>query len=81
MSLNRKGVAGSAVVVKLKTSDFQTVTRTRRLANPTQQAGVLLDAARPLVEKEADGRLFRLAGIGVDGIVPAAEADPPDLFG
>jgi DNA polymerase-4 len=42
---------------------------------------VLLEAARGLVEKEADGRLFRLAGIGVDGLVPAAEADPPDLFG
>jgi DNA polymerase-4 len=80
-SLMRKGLAGSAVVVKLKTSSFQIVTRTRRLANPTQRADVLIEAARALVEKEADGRLFRLAGIGVDGIVPAAEADPPDLFG
>lgn len=80
-SLVRKGLAGSAVVVKLKTAGFQIVTRTRRLANPTQRADVLIEAARSLVEKEADGRLFRLAGIGVDGIVPAAEADPPDLFG
>ncbi|MGD9802348.1 MAG: DNA polymerase IV [Hyphomicrobiaceae bacterium] len=80
-SLVRKGLAGSAVVVKLKTASFQIVTRTRRLANPTQRADVLIEAARTLVEKEADGRLFRLAGIGVDGIVPAAEADPPDLFG
>ena len=80
-SLVRKGLAGSAVVVKLKTAGFQIVTRTRRLANPTQRADVLIEAARGIVEKEADGRLFRLAGIGVDGIVPAAEADPPDLFG
>ncbi len=80
-SLARKGLAGSAVVVKLKTAGFQIVTRTRRLAHPTQRAEVLLEAARGLVEKEADGRLFRLAGIGVDGLVPAAEADPPDLFG
>jgi DNA polymerase-4 len=80
-SLVRKGLAGSAVVVKLKTAGFQIVTRTRRLAHPTQRADVLIEAARGLVEKEADGRLFRLAGIGVDGIVPAAEADPPDLFG
>jgi len=79
-SLVKKGLAGSAVVVKLKTSGFQIVTRTRRLTNATQRADVLLEAARPLVEKEADGRLFRLAGIGVDGLVPAAEADPPDLF-
>ncbi|MGE0766189.1 MAG: DNA polymerase IV [Hyphomicrobiaceae bacterium] len=80
-ALERKGLAGSAVVVKLKTARFQTVTRARRLPHPTQRAAVLLEAARGLVEKEADGRLFRLAGIGVDGIVPAAEADPPDLFG
>ncbi len=80
-SLSRKGLAGSAVVVKLKTAGFQIVTRTRRLVNPTQRADVLLDAARGIVEKEADGRLFRLAGIGVDGLVPAAEGDPPDLFG
>lgn len=80
-SLVRKGLAGSAVVVKLKTASFQIVTRSRRLGNPTQRADVLIEAARVLVEKEADGRLFRLVGIGVDGIVPAAEADPPDLFG
>lgn len=79
-SLVRKGLAGSAVVVKLKTAAFQIVTRTRRLAHPTQRADVLMEAARGLVEREADGRLFRLAGIGVDGLVPAADADPPDLF-
>lgn len=80
-ALDRKGLAGSAVVVKLKTAAFQIVSRSRRLQRPTQRADILLDAARPIVEREADGRLFRLAGIGVDGLVPAAEADPPDLFG
>ncbi len=81
VALVRRGLAGSAVVLKLKTSDFQIVTRTRRMAHPTQRADVLLDTARLLLEREADGRLFRLAGIGVDGLVPAARADPPDLFG
>lgn len=80
-ALMRKGLAGSSVVVKLKTSDFQIVTRTRRLGRPTQRAEVLIEAARPLVEREADGRTFRLAGIGVDGLVPGTEADPADLFG
>ena len=80
-ALVRRGLAGSAVVLKLKTADFQIVTRTRRMSHPTQRADVLLEAARPLLEREANGRLFRLAGIGVDGLVPAAEADPPDLFG
>ncbi len=80
-ALTQKGLAGSAVVVKLKTAEFQIVTRTRRLANPTARADVLLEAAAPLVAREADGRRFRLAGIGVDGLVPATGADPPDLFG
>jgi DNA polymerase-4 len=80
VSLEKKGLAGSVVVVKLKTAGFQIVTRSRRLPHPTQRAEVLIEAARALVEKEADGRLFRLAGIGVDGIVPAQAADPPDLF-
>lgn len=81
VALARRSLAGSAVVVKLKTSDFQIVTRTRRLAHPTQRADVLIEAARVIVEREADGRSFRLAGVGVDGLVPAAQADPPDLFG
>lgn len=80
-TLVRKGFAGSTLVLKLKTSDFRILSRNRRLAHPTQRAAVLLDAAIPLIEREADGRLFRLIGIGVDGLVPAAEADPPDLFG
>jgi DNA polymerase-4 len=80
-ALQRKGLAGSAVVVKLKTAEFQIITRTRRLASPTARADVLLEAAAPLVAREAGGRLFRLAGIGVDGLVPAMAADPPDLFG
>ncbi len=79
-SLQKKGLAGSVVVVKLKTASFQIVTRSRRLGHPTQRADVLLEAARAIIEKEADGRFFRLAGIGVDGIVPAEAADPPDLF-
>ena len=40
-----------------------------------------MDAAIPLIEREADGRQFRLIGIGVDQLVPAADGDPPDLFG
>ena len=78
--LARAGYAGGTVVLKLKTGDFKTLTRNRQLANPTQQAAVILDQARDLIEREADGRYFRLIGVGVADIKPAAEADPPDLF-
>lgn len=80
-ALERKGKAGGTVVVKLKTADFRIITRNRRLSHPTQHAAVLLAAARPLIETEADGRFFRLLGIGVDHLYPAAAADPPTLFG
>ena len=73
--------AGGTVVLKLKTHDFRIITRNRRLAHPTQRASVLLTAACPLIETEADGRSFRLIGVGVDQLYPANAADPPDLFG
>ena len=79
--LVRNGLAAGTVVVKLKTATFALLTRSRKLTVPTQKAEVLFEAARPLIEREADGRLFRLIGIGADRLVPAEEADPPDLFG
>ena len=64
----------------MKTGDFRLLSRNRRLDVPTQKAATLFEQASILVEKEADGRLFRLIGVGVDDLRPAAEADPPDLF-
>ena len=80
-SLARKELAGGTLVLKLKTHDFRLLTRNRKLNRATQRANVLMDAAIPLIEREADGRQFRLIGIGVDQLVPAADGDPPDLFG
>ena len=79
--LARRGLAGQTVVLKLKTGDFKLLTRNKRLEFPTQKAVVLHAAAQRLIEKEADGRTFRLIGIGVDGLVTSTLADPPDLFG
>ena len=78
--LERKSLAGSTVVLKLKTSDFRILTRNRRLPHPTQRATVLLENATSLIEKEADGRTFRLIGVGISELGPASEADPADLF-
>jgi DNA polymerase-4 len=78
--LARKGVAGSSVVLKLKTSDFRILTRSRRLAYPTQRADVMFECAAALIDKEADGRTFRLIGVGMAELGSAAVADPTDLF-
>ena len=78
--LKRAELASQTVAIKLKTADFKTLTRHRRLSDPTQLAEVLYQAARPLVEQEADGREFRLIGIGAEALVEADQADPPDLL-
>ena len=79
--LERKGVAGSSVVLKLKTSDFRILTRSRRLAYPTQRADVLFENVTALIDREADGRTFRLIGVGMADLGSASVADPTDLFG
>jgi DNA polymerase-4 len=78
--LARKQVAGRTLILKLKTSDFQILTRNRRLPHPTQREDVLAEHAGQLIRAEADGRFFRLIGVGMADLAPAAEADPADLF-
>jgi DNA polymerase-4 len=78
--LTRKGLAGTTIVLKLKTSDFTILTRNKRLPNPTQRADVIYGQAESLIQREADGRTFRLLGVGMSGLGPASEADPPSLF-
>jgi DNA polymerase-4 len=69
---------GRSVVIKLKTADFRQSTRSRRVDPPTAAAGTIMDAGRAILEHEADGRAFRLVGIGCTDLVhPDAE---PDLF-
>ncbi len=79
--LERAGLAGRTVVLKLKTADFKLLTRNHRLPDPTARGDVLFKTACALLAREVDGRAFRLIGVGVTDLVPAGEADPPDLFG
>ena len=78
--LARKGVAGSSIVLKLKTSDFRLLTRSRRLSHPTQRAALIFESVAALIDREADGRTFRLIGVGVGDLGSATAADPADLF-
>lgn len=78
--LQRQGVSGGTVVLKLKTHDFKTLTRNRQLPHPTQKADTLHEQVAALIDVVADGRLFRLIGVGVSDIRGSEEADPPDLF-
>ena len=70
--LKRQELAAAGVTLKLKTSSFRIVTRSRTLPAPTQLAETLYQAALPLLEDQCDGRSFRLIGVGTSRL-----ADPP----
>ncbi len=77
--LREAGFATQGVVLKLKTAHFASRTRQQRLPTPSVLPDRLFDAARALLQKEVDGTMFRLIGIGAAGLVPLDQADPPDL--
>ena len=77
-----KNVAGTTIVLKLKTSSFTTLTRNRSVNDPTQLADTIFSIGQTLLARvlnEKPGTKFRLIGIGVSGLVDAVHADPPDL--
>ncbi|MBB4350274.1 MULTISPECIES: DNA polymerase IV [Rhizobiaceae] len=77
--LKKHEIAGHTVVLKMKTADFKSRTRNRRLEDPTQLADRIFRTGLSLMEKETDGTKFRLLGIGVTDLCGPALADPPDL--
>ena len=78
--MKKAGLAGFSVHLKLKTADFRLISRSRRLGAATQMAEELYRTVTPLVLQEADGRAFRLIGVGVADLVSAEQADLPDLL-
>ena len=74
------GVAGRAVVLKLKTADFRIITRRRTLPVPVQTAKGLFATARELLAPEARGVAYRLIGIGAADLIESADVEL-DLFG
>ncbi|KAA0970125.1 DNA polymerase IV [Aureimonas fodinaquatilis] len=78
--LKKTELAGTTVVLKLKTAQFQSRTRNRKLSDPTRLADRLFAHGRELLLKELDGTKFRLLGIGCNEFAPAHLADPPDML-
>jgi DNA polymerase-4 len=70
-----KDLAGRTVTLKLKRADFTLLTRRHALDEPTQTADRLYHAARALMDAARDPGPFRLIGVGLADITPAAEAD------
>jgi DNA polymerase-4 len=78
--LKKKRLAGTRVTLKLKTADFRLLTRSRTLGTPIWLAEDIYRTVMPLLEREADGRAFRLIGAGVEELCDADEASQPDLL-
>ncbi len=71
--LRAEGLHGSTVKIKLRWSDFTTLTRQVTLPQPTQHNDVIYHAACDLFDKTwAAGRPVRLIGVGVSGFGEAA---------
>ncbi|WP_420549678.1 DNA polymerase IV [Curvivirga sp.] len=77
--MKKQNLAARTVVLKLKTKDFKQITRNRTLIDPTMLAEQLFRVGKQLLKNEADGRAFRLLGIGGAELVEGGLADPIDL--
>ncbi|WP_442872890.1 DNA polymerase IV [Aurantimonas sp. C2-3-R2] len=77
--LKATDLSASTIVLKMKSADFRTRTRNRKLHDPTRLADRIFETGLALIEKEIDGTRFRLIGIGCADFGPAALADPDDL--
>ncbi len=73
-------LSGRTVVLKLKTANFRLLTRSASLDAPTQLADKIFRVAQTALKREADGKRFRLLGVGLSNLTAAAEADPASLI-
>ena len=67
----RAELAGSTVVLKLKTSRFKLRTRSQTIADPTQLAERIFATAKELLRLEVDGTAYRLIGVSLSSLEPA----------
>ena len=70
-----KDKAGRVVTLKLKRSNHTSLTRRVSLGHPTQIADRIYRTARGLFDQAADQGPFRLVGVGISHLSPAATAD------
>ena len=70
-----KGHAGRVVTLKLKRSDFKTLTRRVSLHDPTQLADRIYRTARALFDQLDDPGPYRLIGCGISDLSAGDDAD------
>ncbi|MGW2787227.1 DNA polymerase IV [Streptomyces populi] len=75
--LRRAGLSGRTIVLKVRRYDFSTLTRSETLRGPTDDPGVVREAAARLLEGVDTTGGVRLLGVGVSGL---ADYTQEDLF-
>ncbi|MEU7106097.1 DNA polymerase IV [Streptomyces sp. NPDC046215] len=75
--LRAAGRSGRTVVIKVRRYDFSTLTRSETLRGPTDDPGVVREAAARLIETVDTTAGVRLLGVGVTGL---ADYTQEDLF-
>ncbi|MCZ4123985.1 DNA polymerase IV [Streptomyces sp. H39-S7] len=75
--LREAGRSGRTVVIKVRSYDFSTLTRSETLRAPTDDPGVVRETARRLLEGVDTANGVRLLGVGVTGL---ADFTQEDLF-
>jgi len=79
--LRREGLTGEVVTLKVRYGDFETVTRRKKLGNPSAGESLIFSEARHLLARtEAGRRPVRLLGISVSELKAAVEGQQ-GLFG
>ncbi len=77
--LERKPVFARTVTIKVRYSDFTTITRSETSPLPTRDADALARRAVALLERtDAGSRTVRLLGVGVHNLTPTADAGTCD---
>ena len=80
-ALQRKGLQGATVMLKLRWSDFTTLTRQTTLSIPTNQESVIAATALHLFAQTWHAALpVRLVGVGVSGFGSGAQASLWELL-
>jgi len=76
-----KELAGTIMILKLKSSKHKLITRRVTLRDPTQLADVLFRSTFPLLKSSIVNGPFRLVGAGMSGLCLASQAErEPELI-
>jgi DNA polymerase-4 len=75
--LRGSGLSGRTIVLKVRRYDFSTLTRSETLRGPTDDPGVVREAAARLLDSVDTTGGVRLLGVGVSGL---ADYTQEDLF-